>query len=59
MLFFILLSQPSGILNCYCLLCESLTSLSFFGGVSGNNDAGKKKILLLKGKEREIITVSF
>lgn len=27
-------------------------------GVSGNNDAGKKKVLLLKGKEREIITVS-
>ncbi|KAJ1385701.1 UPF3 domain [Sesbania bispinosa] len=27
-------------------------------GVGGNNDAGKKKVLLLKGKEREIITVS-
>ncbi|BAT86718.1 Regulator of nonsense transcripts [Vigna angularis] len=27
-------------------------------GVSGNNDAGKKKVLLLKGKEREIIAVS-
>ncbi|KAH1149223.1 hypothetical protein GYH30_043695 [Glycine max] len=27
-------------------------------GVSGNHDAGKKKVLLLKGKEREIITVS-
>ncbi|XP_027352011.1 regulator of nonsense transcripts UPF3-like isoform X2 [Abrus precatorius] len=27
-------------------------------GVAGNNDAGKKKVLLLKGKEREIITVS-
>ncbi|KAK7331567.1 hypothetical protein VNO80_28303 [Phaseolus coccineus] len=27
-------------------------------GVSGNSDTGKKKILLLKGKEREIIAVS-
>ncbi|KAK7284039.1 hypothetical protein RIF29_13790 [Crotalaria pallida] len=26
--------------------------------VSGNNDAGKKKILLLKGKEREILSMS-
>ncbi|XP_057429255.1 regulator of nonsense transcripts UPF3-like isoform X2 [Lotus japonicus] len=27
-------------------------------GVAGNNDNGKKKVLLLKGKEREIINVS-
>ncbi|KAK7412005.1 hypothetical protein VNO78_03450 [Psophocarpus tetragonolobus] len=27
-------------------------------GVSANNDAGKRKVLLLKGKEREIISVS-
>ncbi|KAK7328336.1 hypothetical protein VNO77_22440 [Canavalia gladiata] len=27
-------------------------------GVAGSNDFGKKKVLLLKGKEREIITVS-
>ncbi|QCD76406.1 regulator of nonsense transcripts UPF3-like isoform X3 [Vigna unguiculata] len=27
-------------------------------GVSGNNDAGKKRVLLRKGKEREIIAVS-
>ncbi|WJX26145.1 hypothetical protein P8452_15111 [Trifolium repens] len=27
-------------------------------GIAGSNDVGKKKVLLLKGKEREIITVS-
>lgn len=30
----------------------------FVSGVSGITDAGKKKILLLKGKEKEIPTVS-
>ncbi|TKY71405.1 Regulator of nonsense transcripts UPF3 [Spatholobus suberectus] len=34
------------------------STLSILSGVSGNNDTGKKKVLLLKGKEREIITVS-
>ncbi|CAI8591609.1 unnamed protein product [Vicia faba] len=27
-------------------------------GIAGSNDAGKKKVLFLKGKEREVITVS-
>ncbi|KAH1204355.1 Regulator of nonsense transcripts UPF3 [Glycine max] len=35
-----------------------LPLLLILSGVSGNHDAGKKKVLLLKGKEREIITVS-
>lgn len=34
------------------------TLLSILSGFSGNSDSGKKKILLLKGKEREIIAVS-
>jgi len=34
------------------------TLLSILSGVSGNNDAGKKRVLLRKGKEREIIAVS-
>lgn len=46
-------------LTIYFFVNNVFTTLSIFSGVAGNNDNGKKKVLLLKGKEREIINVRF
>lgn len=45
---------------CIIIFCKSCLPFNgFVSGVPANSDGGKKKVLLLKGKEREISQVSF
>jgi hypothetical protein len=48
-----------GKLILYLFFNQFVHLLCVLSGVSGPNESGKKKILLLKGKEREISNVSF